>query len=134
MRFDFVKNKKEFFYLIFLFLFSFALRLIYLLQMQTNPHFNVPTMDPLYHDVWAQNIASGNWFGSSIFFRAPFYPYFLALVYKLFGHGYFIPRLIQHVVGSFSCILVYLLAKKLYNRTTAIISSLIAATYGILIY
>jgi tetratricopeptide (TPR) repeat protein len=91
-------------------------------------------MDPLYHDVWAQNIAGGNWIGSSIFFRAPLYPYFLALVYKIFGHGYFIPRLIQHVVGSFSCILVYLLARKIYNRTTAIIASLIASTYGILIY
>ena len=120
--------------MIFVFLFSLALRLIYLLQIQANPHFNVPTMDPLYHDVWAQNIAGGNWIGSSIFFRAPFYPYFLALVYKLFGHGYFIPRLIQHIMGSFSCILVYFLARKLYNRSVAIIASLIASTYGILIY
>ncbi len=134
MKSNWVKERKEFYFLIFIFLFSFALRLIYLLQIQANPHFNVPTMDPLYHDVWAQNIASGNWLGSSIFFRAPFYPYFLALVYKLFGHGYFIPRLIQHIVGSFSCILVYFLARKLYNRSVAVIASLIASSYGILIY
>lgn len=134
MRFDFLKNRKELVFLIFIFLFSFALRLIYLIQIRANPHFNIPTMDPLYHDVWAQNIAGGNWIGSSIFFRAPFYPYFLALVYKIFGHSYFIPRLIQHIVGSFSCVLVYLLAKRLYNRSTAIIAGLIASTYGILIY
>jgi tetratricopeptide (TPR) repeat protein len=128
------ENRKELYIVIFIFLFSFGLRLIYLLQIRANPHFNVPTMDPLYHDVWAQNIASGNWMGSSIFFRAPFYPYFLSLVYKIFGHGYFIPRLIQHLVGASSCVLVYLLAKKLYNRSTAIIAGLIAATYGIFIY
>jgi len=128
------ENRKELIFLIFIFFFSLALRLVYLLQIRANPHFNVPTMDPLYHDVWAQNIAGGNWIGSSIFFRAPFYPYFLALVYKIFGHGYFVPRLIQHLVGSFSCILVYFLAKKLYNRTTAIIAGLMASTYGILIY
>lgn len=134
MKLNWIKERKEFFFLVFVFSFSLILRLIYLLQIQANPHFNVPTMDPLYHDVWAQNIAGGNWIGSSVFFRAPFYPYFLALVYKVFGHGYFIPRLIQHVVGAFSCILVYLVAKRLYNRSTAIIASLIASTYGILIY
>ena len=128
------KKSKEFYVLLLIFLFSLALRLIYLLQIRANPHFNVPTMDPLYHDVWAQNIASGNWIGSSIFFRAPFYPYFLALVYKIFGHGYLIPRLIQHLLGACSCVLVYLLAKRLYNRATAIIAGLIASTYGILIY
>lgn len=128
------KDKKEFFLLMFLFIFAFVLRLIYLFEIKENPHFFTLTMDPLYHDVWAKSIANGDILGSRIFFRAPFYPYFLALVYKIFGHNYFIPRLIQHLIGATSCVLVYFLAKKLFNKTVAIISFLFAACYGMLIY
>jgi len=127
------KNKEKLF-LLGVFLLAFILRLIYLIQVKSNPHFFSPTMDPLYHDIWAQNIAGGNWVGSKVFFRAPFYAYFLATVYKIFGHSYVIPRLIQHLIGSFSCILVYSLAKKLFNRKVAMVASLLAAFYGMFFY
>ncbi|HEX9916865.1 MAG TPA: tetratricopeptide repeat protein [candidate division Zixibacteria bacterium] len=128
------QQKKEFLIFVFIFIFSFALRLIYLLQIKDNPYFASPTMDPLYHDIWAQDIANGNWVGNKAFFRAPFYAYFLALIYKVFGHNYFIPRLIQHIIGSFSCVLVYILAKKIFNRKIAILSAILASTYWIFIY
>lgn len=128
------EKDKEKLFLLGVFLLAFILRLIYLLQVKSNPHFFSPTMDPLYHDIWAQNIAGGNWIGSKVFFRAPFYAYFLAIVYKIFGHNYIIPRVIQHLIGSFSCILVYFVAKRLFNRTVAIVASLLAATYGMFIY
>jgi Flp pilus assembly protein TadD/4-amino-4-deoxy-L-arabinose transferase-like glycosyltransferase len=125
---------KEKLWVLAIFVIAFALRIIYLLQIKNNPHFFSPTMDPLYHDVWAQNIAGGNWIGGKVFFRAPFYAYFLAIVYKIFGHSYMVPRLIQHLVGSFSCVLVYFLAKRLFGRTVAVVTGLIAATYGMLLY
>ncbi len=128
------EKEREKIWVLAIFVFAFVLRLVYLLQIKNNPHFFSPTMDPLYHDVWAQNIAGGNWVGGKVFFRAPFYAYFLAVVYKIFGHNYIIPRLIQHVIGSFSCVLVYFLAKKLFNRKVAIVSGLIAASYGMLLY
>ena len=121
-------------WMLVVFVLALFLRMIYLLQVKANPHFFSPTMDPLYHDVWGQNIASGNWIGGRVFFRAPFYAYFLATVYKIFGHNYVIPRVFQHLVGSFSCVLVYLLAKRLFNRKVAIVSGLIAASYGMLWY
>ena len=127
-------REKERIWILAIFLLALALRIIYLLQIKNNPHFFSPAMDPLYHDVWAQNIAGGNWIGGKVFFRAPFYAYFLALVYKIFGHSYIIPRVIQHLIGSFSCVLVYFLAKRLFNRTVAIVSGFIAATYGMLLY
>jgi tetratricopeptide (TPR) repeat protein len=121
-------------FLLGIFVLSYALRYIYLLQMKIDPSFFFPTMDPLFHDMWAQNIASGNWIGGEVFFRAPFYAYFLAIIYKVFGHSYVIPRLIQHLIGSFSCVLVYFLARRLFNRKVAVISALIAAGYGMLLY
>jgi tetratricopeptide (TPR) repeat protein len=91
-------------------------------------------MDPLYHDLWAQSIARGYWIGDQVFFRAPFYPYFLGIIYKLFGHNYIIPRLVQHLIGSFSVILIYFLSRKLFNRKVACVSAFLAAIYGIFIY
>ncbi len=117
-----------------IFVLAYALRFVYMLQMQSSPHFSSPTMDPLFHDAWAQDIAGGNWIGSKVFFRAPFYAYFLAVVYKIFGHSYVIPRLIQHLIGSLSCVLVYLLARNLFGRKVAVVAGLIAASYGMLLY
>jgi tetratricopeptide (TPR) repeat protein len=125
---------KEKLFLLGIFFFALIPRIFYLLEVKSSLHFFSPTLDALYHDVWAQNIASGNWVGGEVFFRAPFYPYFLAVVFKIFGHDYVIPRLIQHLIGAFSCILVYFLAKKLFNRKVAIVSSFLAAAYGIFIY
>jgi tetratricopeptide (TPR) repeat protein len=112
------ERSKEKLFLLGIFFLAFTLRLVYLLQVKGNPHFFSPTMDQLYHDIWAQNIAGGNWIGGKVFFRAPLYAYFLAIVYKIFGHNYIIPRLIQHLIGSFSCILVYLVAKRVFNGST----------------
>lgn|SRR5574341_378272 len=121
-------------FLFFIFIFSFLLRLIYLLEIKDNPHFYNLTLDPLYHDGWAKQIASGDWLGSEVFFRAPFYPYFLAVLYKIFGPHLFLVRLIQHLIGSFSVVLIFILAKKIFDRKVAILSSLLASTYWIFIY
>jgi len=128
------EKDKERIILLGIFVFAYALRFVYMLQMQSSPNFSSPTMDPLFHDTWAQNIAGGNWIGSQVFFRAPFYAYFLALIYKIFGHSYIIPRLIQHLIGSFSCVLVYLLARRLFGRKVAVVAGLLAATYGMFLY
>ncbi|HEX7400880.1 MAG TPA: tetratricopeptide repeat protein [candidate division Zixibacteria bacterium] len=128
------KKHEDRIWMLVVFILALFVRMIYLLQVKANPHFFSPTMDPLYHDVWGQNIAGGNLIGGKVFFRAPFYAYFLAGVYKLFGHNYIIPRLIQHLVGSLSCVLIYSLGKKLFNRQVAIISGLLAAAYGMFWY
>lgn len=129
-----VLEKKELYFLLGIFTISFILRLIYLLQIKSNPFFNSPIMDPLYHDLWAQSIAQGNWIGDQVFFRAPFYPYLLGIIYKLFGHNYFVPRLFQHLLGSFSVVLIYFLARKLFNPKVAYLSALFASIYWIFFY
>jgi 4-amino-4-deoxy-L-arabinose transferase-like glycosyltransferase/lipoprotein NlpI len=121
-------------FLLGIFVLSYVLRYVYFLQMKSNPSFFFPTMDSLFYDVWAQSIANGNWIGGEVFFQSPFYAYFLAIIYKVFGHNYVIPRLLQHLIGSFSCVLVYLLARSLFNRKVAVVSALIAAGYGMLLY
>ena len=117
-----------------IFVLAFTLRCIYLFEMRSSPLFDTPTMDAEYHDQWAQSILKGEDYTGGVFFRAPLYPYFLALIYKVFGHNYFIPRLIQFIIGSLSCVLIYLLGRKVFNRRTGIIAGVIASFYGVLIY
>jgi len=117
-----------------IFLLALAVRLVYLWQMKSSAWFDAPMMDAEYHDQWAQAIISGKDFTGGVFFRAPLYPYFLALVYRIFGHDYLIARLIQFLMGSFSCVLVYFLAKRIFNRRTAAIAGVAASLYGVLIY
>ncbi len=127
--------KNERVWLLGVFLLAFAMRLIYLDQIATNPFFDSPVIDALTYDRLALEIGRGNLLlRGETFVHAPLYPYFLALVYKAFGHNYYAARLIQILIGSFSCVLIYLLARKLFDRRVALSSSVIASFYGILIY
>ena len=84
-------------------------------------------------DVWAYDslalsLASGEGYPEDLR-RPPLFPLFLAGVYKLFGHNFFIVRLIQAVIGSLTCLLVYLIGKKVFNETIGFIAALLAIFY-----
>jgi 4-amino-4-deoxy-L-arabinose transferase-like glycosyltransferase len=126
--------RKDLYWAIGIFIFAFAVRLIYLDQVRNSALFDTPIMDAEYHDQWAQAILAGDDFTGGVFFRAPLYPYFLAAVYKIFGHNYLMARLIQFLIGSLSCVLIYLLGKSIFNRRTGTIAGVVASLYGVLIY
>ena len=117
-----------------IFLWALLLRLIYVRQISSNPFFSRPVMDPGYHDEWARAIASGDWIGKEAFFRAPLYPYFLGVIYRLFGPDYLTPRIIQAVLGSISCVLLYLITRRLFGERAALLAGAAAGAYGMLIY
>ncbi len=128
------KVNRETFLLAGLFFLAFAVRLVYLNQITSSPYFDTPQIDALWHHNWAKEIAAGDWIGKEVFFRAPLYPYFLGMVYALFGESFYLAGLIQIIIGSLSCVLIFLLAKKLFNATIGIIASVIASFYAPLIY
>jgi tetratricopeptide (TPR) repeat protein len=86
------------------------------------------------YDSWARRIAAGEWLGNDVFFMGPLYPYFLAVVYFLFGPSQLAAVAIQFLIGSVSCALVYLVARKLAGAHVAVIAALILAFYGPLIF
>jgi len=113
---------------------AFALRLIYVLQLRHSPLFDSPIMDELYHDQWGRAIAAGTRFVDGPYFRAPLYPSFLGAVYKVFGPGYLAPRILQGILGSLSCGLVFLIGRDVFDRRIAAVAGFAAAGYWILIY
>ena len=134
-KFDTSFKKNKFFFPLVIFILAFLVRFVYLTQIKASlPSFYAPSMDELYHDTWAQKIASGDWIGSEPFFKGPLYVYLLALIYKVFGHTYYLPRFLQIIMGSGSCVLIFLIARKLFNRTVGIISGIMAGFCATLIF
>ncbi len=129
-----ISIRKQTLIIIGIFVFAFTVRFIYLMQIKGSPMFDTLMMDAEYHDQWASSILQGEDFTEGVFFRAPLYPYFLAFVYKIFGHNHFPARLIQLLLGSLSCVLVYLLGRKIFDKRTAVIAAFLASLNGVLIY
>ena len=117
-------------------LFSAALllRLIYLVEIQSIPFTHHLGLDAASYDQLARAIAGGDWLGDKVFYQAPLYPYFLAVLYKIFGHHLNLVRLVQLVLGAFNCVVVAWIARKLFDRRTAFWAGLLTAGYGILVF
>jgi len=114
---------------------ALVVRLVYFFQVKANfPGWDTPTIDPLYHDLWARQIASGDLLGSGPFFRAPLYAYFLGLIYAIFGPSLAVAKIIQHCIGAATCSVIFLFSNRYFGRRIAILSGLVSALNWVLIY
>ena len=128
-----------------LFFLALAVRLAYLAEIRSEPDFASPLVDAGYHDYWAWGIASGKWelpegvgvdpeIAHHPYFRPPLPAYWLALIYRVFGHDHLAAHALGALLGSLSCVLVWAIARRLLGRGSALIAGLAAATYWILPY
>ena len=86
-----------------IFALALTVRLVFFfVNRGSNPLFYHPILDSLFHHEWAGRIIDGNFWGDEVFFRAPLYPYVLALLYKVSGSSITLAVLVQHVTGSTS--------------------------------
>lgn len=83
--------------------FALALRLLYLWQIHDDPALALRMGDGLAYHEWAQRIAAGEWIGQGVFYQAPLYPYFLAIIYSVLGDDIVTVRVIQAFLGAVSC-------------------------------
>lgn len=85
---------------------------------------------------WAHGILGGDFLSlkEGVFKMNPGYAYTLALIYLIFVKSTFSPHLVQYFVGSVNVVLIYLLAKKLFDSKTAVVSGMIAALYGMSVF
>ncbi|MSP40049.1 MAG: tetratricopeptide repeat protein [Deltaproteobacteria bacterium] len=109
---------------------AFVLRLIYLWQIEAIPLFYHLAGDGRTYDEWAQRISRGDWLGQGVFYQAPLYPYFLGLLQVVFGHNLWLIRLLQIMLGSFACALIYRVGEKLFSRAAGIAAGLVLACYA----
>jgi len=72
--------------------------------------------------------------GSPTAFRAPGYPLFLGLNYLILGRHFFAVRMVQAFIDCLTLILIFLIARRIFNHQVATIAALIYAIYPLFIY
>ncbi|MDY6850561.1 MAG: glycosyltransferase family 39 protein, partial [Thermodesulfobacteriota bacterium] len=125
------ERRKDWLYPLGLFLLALTLRLVFLAQITGLPYFETLFLDAQSYDAKARAILGGDWLGTKIFYQDPFYPYFLALVYKVFGPAPAAVRMVQLILGAFGPVLAYLVGRLLADRRTGILAGLFFIAYGL---
>lgn len=115
---------------IVLFAIALVVRLSYLAEWNGTPLASVLVGDAAGYDVWARAIVAGDWYGHEVFYQAPFYPYFLAIVYRVFGTGATVARLAQAVLGSASCVLLALAGRRFLSARAGLAAGALVALYA----
>lgn len=106
-----------------------GVRVAYTLASRESPFFDHLDLDSRFYDLWAREIAAGDWIGTRVFFMGPLYPYFLAIVYKIAGPGLLTVKIVQGVLGGLSAGLTFLLAREIFGKVAGLIAGFLAAVY-----
>ena len=107
---------------------GFGLRVANLRDISNSPFFSRPVIDGQAYDNWAMAIVSGK-APTQPFFQDPLYPYFLALIYSVFGHSYWAVYLIQLVLAMVFLLLIYDTTRRLFDRRAGIAAAAMIALY-----
>jgi Flp pilus assembly protein TadD len=113
-----------------IFFLALSLRLIHLWQIRRAPYADLLIGDARAYDLWAQQIAGGDWIGREVFYQAPLYAYFLGAVYALVGHDLAVVRALQAVLGAGACVLLAIAGWRMFSRCTGIVAGVMLAVYA----
>jgi 4-amino-4-deoxy-L-arabinose transferase-like glycosyltransferase/TolA-binding protein len=123
------------FWLIVIFTVSVILRIAYFLDNRAhNPFFFEPVNDAKVYYDWAKGLADGTWVQDKPYYMSPLYPYLLSAIFRIFGDSIIAVIIIQHIAGLISLYLVYLIARKVFGETPAIIALFLAAFHAPLVF
>ena len=109
--------------------FSALVGMLSIFQFRDSPFFNLPIIDEESYVKWAKQIADGDVLGKTIFYQDPLYPYFLGLIFSIFGENFFLVRTLQVVMGLGSLALVYWTGKKLLGPWPGVAAAATLALY-----
>jgi tetratricopeptide (TPR) repeat protein len=91
----------------YIFAATLLIRLISLSRLTSSPFLLPSGSDMDFYDQWAKEILHGHWTDHQAFYGLPLYPYALALLYRLFGVGHFLPAIIQVCLDAGTAVLIY---------------------------
>ena len=118
-------------FLVVVFLVALALRLLYVTRIMSDANYLDAGADGRIYDELAWSIASGNGIPGSFSDSYPLlllgHVWLAAGIYSVAGHSYFALTAVQAVLGAAACILLYDLARRLFDRPTATVSAIFAA-------
>ena len=109
-------------------------KLVYLVYYARQmPFYYAPIGDSAIYLDWARSIAYSDFWGLRepfrVFYRAPLYPYLLALFLRVFGGALLPVYIFQLLAGTLNLLLVYLIARKLFSHWAGIAAMALGALY-----
>ena len=113
---------------ILIFLLALIVRLLVVLQYS-----DIPEGDAYVYDNLAVSLSQGKGYvnsdGTAHSWYPPFYPFFLSIIYRFFGHSYIAVKIIQSIIGALSCVFIFLIARRIHSAVLGILSSSISIFY-----
>jgi len=127
-------SKKELLICVGIFGLALFVRLLYLYQSAANPSFRYPIVDSATYNEMARALAAGQGMSYDFFWQSFFYPFFLSVIYFAAGSSIICVKVIQILLGCFTCLLTYFLGRKIFGRNAGVIAAVTTAIYGPLIF
>lgn len=125
---------EEYKYLSLIVLAGLILRFIYVIETNGSPFFqNLFSDSKIYYDL-ALKISAGDWIGHQIFFMSPGYPYFIAVIFTLFGKSLLAVRLIQVFINAVNIVIIYVIARNLHSDKAGYTAAGVAAVFSPFIF
>jgi 4-amino-4-deoxy-L-arabinose transferase-like glycosyltransferase len=112
-----------------LFLLALGIRLAFVLTLEDRLYWP----DEVEFDRVAISLINGEGYQSDAFRGNPILPFFLAGSYKIFGHSYIVPRILQSLIGSLTVLIMFSLARRLHGRV-ALLAGVGLALFPSLVY
>jgi tetratricopeptide (TPR) repeat protein len=109
---------------------AFLLKLAYVIQSRDALYVRVPIMDARDYDQMAQEIARGHVLRPQAFFMGPLYPYFLGLIYSVFGRDFTLVRVLQAFGGAATVMLTFLIGRRVFRPSAALAGAVLLALCG----
>ena len=117
--------------LISILLFGLIFKIIYLFSYASDsPYYAKAYMDSAVYADWAKLINHEGWLGKEVFYWAPFYPYFLSVLFSIFPNKFLFVYIVQLVLGICTVGLIYLTGKAIYNERTGLIAASFSLLYA----
>ncbi len=119
------------------FFLALSLRLVYLGQIHLGIYGNLLKMegtDCFLFVQWSFMLAEKGWLTEIDLQQSVLYTYFLTAVFKIFGTKVYIARLIQMLLGSLTCMMVFSIGRRSFSTLAGLLAGILAAAYGPMIF
>ncbi len=110
-----------------------ALRLGFVLSQRSDLLFDHPVLDEAEYVKHARSLALGHG-EDRPYWQPPGIVYVLAATFEVAGPGLVAPRILQVLASVASLVLVFLIARRLFDDKKALVATAICALHGVLVY
>jgi tetratricopeptide (TPR) repeat protein len=113
---------------------ALVLRVAYILGQRGDLLFDYPVVDEETYVAAGRALAEGRVADPGPWFQPPGLVYALGEIFRTFGPGLLAPRLVQAVVSTASCGIVFVLARRLFSPRVALATAAVCAVHGVLVF